>query len=96
MVLETEIVKTSEGEVKISKISFAGQMRIDALGDKKTTLDIINECIDNSEVLDKIDTKEGVKVLQVVNKVNGWSNKKKPEEAELDFQETHSKKESGK
>ena len=84
------------GEVKIivKQLSFAGQMRIEMLGDKRTIYDIYKECVKNSEDLDKINVEQGLEVMKVINKLNKWEQKEEKKDVE-DFQKPLLKTESG-
>lgn len=85
MALKEEVIKIGEQEVKVHQLSFAGQMRLDSLGDKRTMLDIYKECMEDSTLLEKLNAEEGLEIVRAINRVNNWLKEKEVENVK-DFQ----------
>lgn len=64
-------IEVAGQKIKIKELSFEKQLELNE-EENISLLKIIKACIDNPEILDKINTKEGLIILKTVNEINGW------------------------
>jgi len=83
LALKEEIVKIGDREIKVRELSFRSQMKLEDM-DKITLEAIYRECLseEDFEFLSEIGRKEGKKIRDAINRVNGWVKEKEEEKGE--------------
>ena len=73
MGIKENVIKIGEHDIKIRQLSFAGQMRLMQLGEKRTSLDLYKECLDKSDIVEQLTPQEGLELVKELNKLNEWA-----------------------